>query len=113
MENSDLDNQKLLSLLCHGACLFSATIISVGIPLVILFTTKNSVIKANAREALNFQITLFIAAFIATLLVFVVIGWFIFPIIGLVSIILPIIAIVKVLEQPERPYRYPLTLRII
>ncbi len=113
MENSDLDSQKLLSLLCHGACLFSATIVSVGIPIFILFTTEDSVVKANAREALNFQITIFIAAFIASLLIFVVIGLFILPIIVLVSIILPIMAMVKVLEQPGQPYRYPLTLRLI
>lgn len=55
---SDLNQGKLLSALCHGAIFFSAALFSVGIPLVILFTTDNSVVKANARESLNFHINL-------------------------------------------------------
>lgn len=113
MENANLDNQRLLSLLCHGACLFSATIVSVGIPIALLFTTEDSVVKANAREALNFQITVFIAGIIGFLLLFVGVGFIILPLVGLFSIIFPIIAMVKVLEQPGQPYRYPLTLRLL
>ena len=113
MTNSTPDNRKFLSLLCHGACLFSAAIVSVGIPIVILFTTQDSVVKANAREALNFQITLFIAGIIGALLMFVLVGFVILPIVALVSIIFPIIAMVKILERPDQPYRYPLALRLI
>lgn len=113
MTNFTPENRKLISLLCHGACLFSATIISVGIPIVILFATEDSVVKANAREALNFQITLFIAAIVGLLLSLVLVGFAILAIVGLVSILLPILAMVKVLERPDQPYRYPLTLRLI
>ena len=113
MTDYNPENRKLLSLLCHGACLFSAAIVSIGVPIVILFTTEDSVVKANAKEALNFQITLFIAAFIGVLLLFLIVGFVILPIVALVSIVLPILAMIKVLETPDQPYRYPLTLRLI
>ncbi len=32
----DTDKRKILSALCHGAIFFSATIVSVGIPIAIL-----------------------------------------------------------------------------
>jgi len=109
----DPDNRKLLSLLCHGSCLFSVLIVSVGVPIAILFATRDSVVKANAREALNFQINLFIESFVALLLIFLLIGFLLFPIIALFSIIFPILAMVKIIEDPDQPYRYPLTWRIV
>ena len=82
-------------MLCHGACLFSATVVSVGIPIAILFLTEDAIVKANAREALNFQITIFIAGIIGFLLMFVLIGFFVLAMVGLFSLILPIIAMIK------------------
>ncbi|NEO62939.1 MAG: DUF4870 domain-containing protein, partial [Moorea sp. SIO4G2] len=34
-------------------------------------------------------------------------------ILGLVSLIMPIIALVKVLENPNQPYRYPYIFRVL
>ena len=113
MQNADPENRKILSMLCHGACLFSATIVSVGIPIAILVFTEDAVVKANAREALNFQITVFAAALVASVLIVVLIGFFLLGAIALFSIILPILAMVKVLDQPDSPYRYPLIFRIV
>jgi uncharacterized protein len=113
MKNYDLEQRKLLSALCHGAVLFSATIVAVGIPIVILAVTEDPIVKANAKEALNFQISIFAAALISLVLTFVFIGFFLLFGLGIFSLIMPIIAIVKVIEKPEQPYRYPLTFRII
>ena len=49
MEN--IEQRKLLSALCHGSIFFSSMIVSIAIPLVILFTTEDSIVKANARES--------------------------------------------------------------
>lgn len=111
------DQQKLLSALCHGSIFFSATVVSIGIPIAILFISDDWVIKDNAREALNFHINLYLAAALAALLFLTVVGIpFAFVIgIGLAifSFLLPIIAIVQVLTRPSQPYRYPLIYRIL
>ena len=113
MQSYDPDQRKLLSALCHGACFFSATIVSVGIPIAILFLSDDSVVKANAREALNFQITVYIAAIISALLFVVLIGFLMLGCVVLFSLILPIIAIVSVLSQTDTPYRYPLVFHLL
>ncbi|BDA70394.1 hypothetical protein RIVM261_072510 [Rivularia sp. IAM M-261] len=99
--------RKLLSALCHGAIFFSSLFISVGIPIVILFVTDDSVVKQNARESLNLHINLYIAAFVFGLLSFVLIGIPLLILLGIFSLIVPIIAIVKVIENENIPYRYP------
>ncbi len=98
MENYDADKRKLLSMLCHGACFFSATVVAVGIPIAILAFTDDAVIKANAKEALNFQITLFLGAIVSFLLVFVFVGFILFFILAIISLILPIVVIIRVLD---------------
>jgi len=111
------EQRKLLSTLCHGAIFFSSTFVSVIIPLVILSVTKDSVVKQNAKEAVNFHINLYIYATICFFLIFSFIGIFIgFPlliILGFVSLIMPIIAIVQVIGEPDEPYRYPLIFRVV
>jgi uncharacterized protein len=57
MENQPSDrneNRKILSVLCHFSILFSSTIVAVGIPVAILLLSTDSVVKNNAKEALNF-----------------------------------------------------------
>jgi uncharacterized protein len=107
-----LTQRKLLSALCHGAIFFSSTIISVGIPIGILLTTEDSVVKNNAKESLNFHINLYIYAFVFALLTVVIIGFPLLMILIIVSIIMPIIAIVRVLDRPDLPYQYPFIFRL-
>jgi uncharacterized Tic20 family protein len=65
----------------------------------------------QAKEALNFQITVFLAALVCWILMLVLIGFVLLAILALVNLILIIIAAVKVSEGV--PYRYPLNLRLI
>jgi uncharacterized Tic20 family protein len=65
----------------------------------------------QAKESLNFQITVTIAYVIAFLLFFVVIGVFLLPLIGLVSLILIIIAAIQ--ANSGAAYRYPFAWRLI
>lgn len=108
-----LDQRKLLSALCHGAIFFSSTIISIGIPIAILLTNDDPVVKENARESLNFHINLYIYAAIFAILIFVFIGIFFLILLALVSFILPVLAIVQVLSNPNQPYRYPFIFRLV
>lgn len=108
-----LDQRKLLSALCHGAIFFSSLFVSVAIPLAILFINEDPVVKANARESLNFHINLYIYAFIFVLLIFVLIGIPLLILLGIISFIMPIIAIISVLSNSEIPYRYPFIFRLV
>ncbi|RAM50685.1 MAG: DUF4870 domain-containing protein [Hapalosiphonaceae cyanobacterium JJU2] len=109
----DLDQRKLLSALSHGAIFFSSLIVSIGIPIAILYISNDPIVKENAKESLNFHINLYIYAVIFGLLSIILIG---IPfLIGLliISFIMPIIAIVRVLSEPNIPYRYPFIFRLI
>lgn len=110
---NDLDKRKLFSALCHGAIFFSAALVSIGLPIALLFISDDPVVKDNARESLNFHINLYIYAAIFFLLSFVVIGIPLLILLGIASFVLPIMAIVQVMSDPNRPYRYPFILRLI
>jgi len=68
-------------------------------------------IDAQGKEALNFQITVAIAATISFFLMLVVIGFFLLGLIAIGGLVLTIIAGVKVNDGV--PYRYPFTWRVI
>ena len=68
-------------------------------------------IDAQGKEALNFQITVAIAAAISLLLMIVVIGFFLFGLVAIGALVLTIIAGVKANEG--QPYRYPFTWRLV
>lgn len=108
-----INQGKLLSALCHGAIFFSSLLFSAGIPLVVLFITDNSVVKANARESLNFHINLYIYALVFGLLSVILIGIPLLIGLAIASLILPIMAIVAVLSNPSQPYRYPFIFRLV
>ncbi|MGD1913602.1 MAG: DUF4870 domain-containing protein [Rivularia sp. (in: cyanobacteria)] len=109
----DANQRKLLSGLCHGAIFFSSMVVSIAIPLVILFITEDSVVKANARESLNFHINLYIYGVVAGMLTVILIGIPLLFVLGLISVVMPIIALVQILSSPEIPYRYPFIFRLV
>ncbi|BAY22607.1 hypothetical protein NIES2100_23700 [Calothrix sp. NIES-2100] len=109
----DFSQRKLLSALSHGAIFFSSTIVSIGIPIAILLISDDPIVKDNARESLNFHINLYIYGIIFGLLVIVGIGIFLLMGLGLISIIMPIIAIVKILSDRDVSYRYPYIFRFV
>ncbi|MGK7904028.1 MAG: DUF4870 domain-containing protein [Hormoscilla sp.] len=111
--DDDLEKRKVLSALCHGAIFFSSTIVSVGIPIAILFVTEDSIVKENAKESLNLHINLYVYGIIFALLIAVIIGIPLLIGLAVLSWIMPIIAIVKVLGDPDKPYRYPLIFRLL
>jgi hypothetical protein len=108
-----IEQRKLLSALSHGAIFFSSTIVSIGIPIAILLLNEDPVVKENAKESLNFHINLYIYGVIFALLVLVGIGILLLIALGVVSFILPIIAIIRVLNEPNVPYRYPFIFRLV
>lgn len=61
----------------------------------------------QAKRMLNFQITLFLSALVATLLTFILVGDVILALIPAANIIFPILAAIKL--SKGNVYRYPLT----
>jgi hypothetical protein len=84
-------------------------------PLVIWLINKDKTDKGwligQAKEALNFQITLVIAYIIAGVLMFVLIGMLLIPIIVIANLVLCIMAGMKANNGED--YRYPFALRLI
>jgi uncharacterized Tic20 family protein len=107
--------ERSLGLACHLLALAGLVVPFGNIlgPLIMWLVKKDqsSFVDDQGKEALNFNITISIAGFIAFLLMFVVIGGLLLPIIGIFWLIMTIIAAVKA-NGGER-YRYPLTIRLI
>ena len=82
-------------------------------PLVIWLVKKDdsAFVDDQGKEALNFNITISIAGFVAFLLTFVVIGAILLPIICIFWLVMTIVAAVK--ANGGEHYRYPLKIRLI
>jgi uncharacterized protein len=84
------------------------------IPAVIVWVLKKDdspYLGDQAKEALNFQITIALAMFISSILIWLVIGIFLVAIVWIFNIILCIIAAIAT-SKGER-YRYPFCLRLL
>lgn len=103
------NDEKNIATITHlGGILFSF------IPSLIVFLLKkddSEYIRRQAREALNFQITLLLAQFAAYVLIFILVGFLLLGIIWLFNIVICIIAAIS--SSKGEDYRYPFTLRLI
>lgn len=71
---------------------------------------ESDYVATNAREALNFHISLLIYSLCCIPLVFILVGIPLLIVLGLAGLVLAIIATIK--ASDGRCYRYPLTLRL-
>lgn len=103
-------NEKIWSMLSHLSAILGVGFV---LPLVVYLAMRreSSYVAENAREALNFHISVLIYCLCCVPLVFVLIGIPLLIIIGVGSLILAIIATVK--ASDGQCYRYPLTLRLV
>ncbi|MDO5493056.1 MAG: DUF4870 domain-containing protein [Nesterenkonia sp.] len=83
------------------------------VPLVLwlVFRQRSRMLDDHGKEALNFQITLFIAYVVGGATTVILIGFVILFLTWLLSIIFSIMAAVAAFDR--RPFRYPLTIRFI
>jgi uncharacterized Tic20 family protein len=109
----NIDQRKILSALCHGSVFFSSLVVSIGIPIVVLLVNEDPVVQENAKESLNFHINLYVWAIFFALLIFMLIGIPLLFLLGIASFVMPIIAIMKVFHNPQRPYYYPFIIRLV
>jgi len=104
-------DQRTMALVAHILGIFTWFI---G-PLIIWMINKDdsskSFVTDQAKEALNFQITITIAMLISFVLMVVIIGGLLAPLVGILNLVFCIIAAVK--ANNGEAYRYPFTLRLI
>ncbi|WP_233256642.1 DUF4870 domain-containing protein [Opitutus sp. ER46] len=103
-------HDKVWAILSHVSAFFGVPIL---LPLIVYLAMKDDspYIAENAKEALNFHISLLLYSIVAGLLVFVVIGIPLLVAIYLGGLVLAIIAAVK--ASDGGCYRYPLTIRLV
>lgn len=84
------------------------------IPSLIVWLLKkddNEYLSSQAKEALNFQLTILLAQFVAGILIAILVGFLLIGIIWLFNIVLCIVAAIS--TSNGETYRYPLCLRLI
>lgn len=104
-------DDKNLAMLTH----LSGVILSIVVPLIVWLMNKDRPEKAylvsEAKEALNFQITVLIGYIICWILTIIIIGAFLTWLLWIANLVFCIIAAVKV--SSEGTYRYPFALRLV
>jgi uncharacterized protein len=102
-------DEKTMAMLSHILTLVAGFIP----PLVIWLVKKDEskFVSDNAKESLNFIITLAIGYCIAFVLMFILIGMFLIFVLWIAQLVLVIIATIKTNEG--KVYRYPINLRLI
>lgn len=102
------DDRNIATVTHLGGTIFSF------IPGLLVWALKkdeSAYIADQAKEALNFQITMLIAQFIAGILVWILIGFILIPLVWLLNIVFCIIAAIS--SSKGETYRYPFCLRLI
>lgn len=102
-------DEKNMAMLCHLLGIFTGFI---G-PLIIWLVKKedSKYVDQQGKEALNFQITLFIVYFVSLPLMYVCIGLFTFLAAFVCAIVFGIMACLA--AKDGQPYRYPLAIRLV
>ncbi|GAB3783168.1 DUF4870 domain-containing protein [Dyella agri] len=104
-------DDRNLAMLTH----LSGFILSLVVPLIVWLVHKDRADKAylvkEAKEALNFQITVVIGYVICGVLAVILIGALLAWLLWLANLILCIVAAVKV--SSDGSYRYPFALRLV
>jgi uncharacterized Tic20 family protein len=102
------DDKNIATVTHLGGTVFSF------IPGLLVWALKkddSAFIADHAKEALNFQITVLIAQFVACILAIILIGFIFMGIIWLLNIVFCIIAAIS--SSKGETYRYPFCLRLI
>jgi uncharacterized protein len=119
IESANTPNQesKIYAIVAHLGGLIFGSLYFAGllgfIPSLIIMLAKkeDKFVYEEAKEALNFQITLAIGYLICIVLMVVLIGFLLWYVVYIINIIFAIIAAISVGEG--KGYKYPICLRLI
>ena len=102
-------DERMWAMLCHLLGLFTSFL---G-PLIIWLIKREEsrFVDEQGKEALNFQITVIIAAIAAGLLCIACIGFILMPAVGVIDLVFCIVAAAK--ANGGQNYRYPVSIRLV
>lgn len=116
--DSEVDKeQRTWALVAHLSPLLGYVVpvpfFNIAAPGIVWFLKREAMpfVDDQAKEALNFQITILIAAIISGLLTLVIIGIFLLIAVVIYSLVMMVIAAKS--AQDGKRYRYPICLRLI
>jgi uncharacterized protein len=104
------DEERTWSIVGHLLPLIGLSFLA---PLVVwlVFRGRGPYLEDQAKESLNFQLTLLIGYLIGAVTTIILIGFLILPLLGLAQLILSIMAAIACSKYEW--YRYPLTIRFV
>jgi uncharacterized Tic20 family protein len=114
---SDLPREaRKWAAICHAVALVGLLGNGIGFllgPLIVWLIKKEDhpFIDEQGKEALNFQITMFLAGAVSALLILVLIGFLMLLVVFVMMVVLPIVAAVK--ANNGEHYRYPFTFQFV
>jgi len=102
--------------ICHLSALVGLLGNGIGFilaPLIIWLIKRNDhpFLNEQGKEAVNFQLSMLLAAVVSGLLTLVFIGFLLLALVVVLMIVFPIVAAVRASEGTH--YRYPLTIRFL
>ncbi len=98
-----------LAMLAHLLGIFTSFVGALVIWLV--KKDDSAFVGTEAAEALNFQITIALGWIVAAMLTLILIGFLMYPVLVIVNLVFCILAAVS--ASKGKPYRYPMTLRLV
>jgi uncharacterized Tic20 family protein len=104
------------AMVCHLVALSGLLFNGIGFllgPLVVWLIKREDdpFIDEQGKEAVNFQLTMFLLAFLCIPFIFILIGIPMIMLVGLMMIVFPVIAAIQ--SGDGKHYRYPLSIRFI
>lgn len=107
-------DERTWGMLAHISAILAAIIgLSFIGPLIVMLVQgpRSAFVRRQSVEALNFQITTYIAAIVSFVLIFVLIGFLLLAAVGIGWLVLTIMA--GMAANRGEDYRYPINLRLV
>lgn len=105
-------DSKLLKILIHASAFFAPFLVPIGVFVLTMFLDVRDVqVKRLSIQALLFQLVMGLLIFVSVTLSAVLIGIPFLIVFGIMTIVVPIIGIIKAIK--DEPYNYPIVGRWI
>lgn len=107
-------DERTWGMLAHISAILGAIVaLSFIGPLIVMLVQgpRSDFVRRQSVEALNFQITTYIAAIVSFILVFVLVGFLLLAVVGIGWLVLTIVA--GMAASRGEDYRYPVNLRLV
>lgn len=107
-------DERTWGMLAHISAILGAIVaLSFIGPLIVMLVQgpRSDFVRRQSVEALNFQITTYIAAIVSFILVFVLVGFLLLAVVGIGWLVLTIVA--GMAASRGEDYRYPINLRLV